>query len=96
MGDNPQSVTAADFDGDGHIDLAAANYDSVTVSVLRNLGDGTFATKVDYSVDSNPQSIAAADIDGDGHMDLVTANPNHGNVSVLWNLGNGTFAGNVV
>ena len=41
----PARSIAADLDGDGKLDLAAANYSSNTVSVLRGNGDGTFAAR---------------------------------------------------
>ncbi len=68
---------------------------SNTVSVLRNLGDGTFAAQVTYAVGSRPHSVTAADVDGDGAVDLVTANYSSNTVSVLRNLGDGTFAAQV-
>ncbi len=62
------------------------------MSVLLNLGKGTFAARVDYVAGANPNSVASADMNGDGRADLVTANWSGGNVSVLLNQGNGTFA----
>jgi hypothetical protein len=94
MGHGAVYLTAADIDGDGHIDIMSANEWSNTVSVLRNLGDGTFADQVAYPTECRPQSITAADVDGDGHVDLISANVGPfgtGNISVLRNLGNGTF-----
>src|SRR5205823_975286 len=41
-GDHPQAVVTADFNGDGKLDLAVANYYGSTVSVLLSNGDGTF------------------------------------------------------
>jgi hypothetical protein len=34
-GPNPEAVVTADFNGDGRLDLAVANYSSGTISVLR-------------------------------------------------------------
>ncbi|MFS8066702.1 MAG: FG-GAP repeat domain-containing protein, partial [Byssovorax sp.] len=42
-GVKPYSVAALDLNGDGEPDLAVANYDDNTVSVLLNKGGGTFA-----------------------------------------------------
>ncbi|HBO44242.1 MAG TPA: hypothetical protein DD670_09980, partial [Planctomycetaceae bacterium] len=95
VGSGPQCVTAADVDGDGWVDLVAANYGSNTVSVLRNQGDGTFAARVDFSVGGCPMSVTAADVDGDGRVDLVAANFNSHTISVLRNQGDGTFAARV-
>lgn len=101
VGTSPDSVTAADLDGDGDADLATANtfsdngYGDETgdISVLRNEGDGTLAEAVNYPVMDAPASVAAADLDGDGDTDLASANNFTSNVTVLINEGDGTFAG---
>ncbi|HRI34563.1 MAG TPA: VCBS repeat-containing protein, partial [Saprospiraceae bacterium] len=67
-GNRPESVAAADLNGDGKSDLAVANFGSGTLSVLLNNGDGSFAPKVDYPTGSVPQSVAAADLNGDGTL----------------------------
>ena len=54
-GDGPDSVAAADLNGDGKPDLAVANCDSDTVSVLLNNGNGTFAATVDYPTGDEPR-----------------------------------------
>ena len=41
-GEEPISVTAADFNGNGKVGLATANTADSTVSVLFGYGDGTF------------------------------------------------------
>jgi len=92
VGFNPRSVTFADFDGDGKPDLAVANHYSNNVSILKNNGNGTFASAVNYGVGLNPFSVTSADFDGDGKPDLAVANFSSYNVSILKNNGNGTFA----
>ena len=42
VGVEPQAVVAADFNNDGHLDLATANAGGNTVSVLLGNADGTF------------------------------------------------------
>ncbi|MEV4865391.1 FG-GAP repeat domain-containing protein [Streptomyces ossamyceticus] len=81
-----------DFDEDTNTDLAIANLEDGTASVLLGNGDGTFDAKVDYATDSAPLSIESADFDGDSAVDLVTANGT-GTVSVLPGNGDGTFGG---
>ncbi|MGB3092519.1 MAG: C25 family cysteine peptidase, partial [Candidatus Zixiibacteriota bacterium] len=44
-GDSPYSVFCADLDGDSDMDLAVANAGSDNVSILKNIGDGTFQIK---------------------------------------------------
>src|SRR2546427_8129441 len=42
VGRMPHAVAAGDFNGDGALDFATANFGSNTVSVLLGNGDGTF------------------------------------------------------
>jgi hypothetical protein len=73
------ALVAADLDGDGDLDLAAADKFSNAVS-LHFQDAGTFATAPDLTIGPNtvgvPGDIAAADLDGDGDLDLVTAGMN--------------------
>ena len=92
-GTDPRALVVADFNADGHPDLAVANYGSSTVGVLLNSGTGTFASAVTYSTGgSNPRSLAVGDLNGDGKPDLVAANYTSGTIGVLLNKGTGTFA----
>ncbi|MHC5848603.1 FG-GAP-like repeat-containing protein [Nostoc sp.] len=90
-GTNPNSVTAADIDGDGKKDLVVANSDDNNVSVLLNDGSGGFGTATNYTVGTNPNAVAVADFDGDGKLDFVVTNSSDNNVSVLLNDGSGGF-----
>jgi hypothetical protein len=71
-------IVTGDFNKDGHIDIAVANYASNTVSVLLNdgKGAGTFLPAVTYAVggSGNAQTIATADVNNDGFLDLVVTN----------------------
>lgn len=88
---NPQGVTLADFDGDGMLDMAAANFTSSNlVSVIRNTstpgGALSFASKIDYTAGSFPSAVAAADLNDDGKPELLVANLNASSISVFRNL----------
>ncbi|WP_460503821.1 FG-GAP-like repeat-containing protein, partial [Hymenobacter agri] len=85
-GFSPSSLSIGDVDGDGKPDLATANFDDNTVSVLRNTSTaGTlgFAARVDLPAGGGPSSVIIGDVDGDGKPDLATANANDNRVAVL-------------
>jgi hypothetical protein len=90
-GTRPLFVAAADFNGDGHQDLAVTNRDSNTVSILLGAGDGTFGAKTDFAMGIYPVGVVAADFNSDGHQDLAVANSISNTVSILLGAGDGTF-----
>jgi FG-GAP-like repeat/FG-GAP repeat len=97
----PQSVAIGDLNGDGKPDLATANSEANTVSVLANK-DRSFEA-VDYPTGSftYPTSVAIGDLNGDGKPDLATANSGTPlvaigqTVSVFLNRGDGSFQANL-
>jgi hypothetical protein len=98
LGYDPKSVTTADFNGDGRLDLAVTNRGvngKGSVMVLFGRGDGTFMKPVVYPLSAYPESVAAADLNGDGRPDLAVAEYQAG-VAVLLNRGGGKFSKPVV
>ncbi len=95
----PTGITVADFDGDGHLDVATSNFQNFqtggSVSVLRGDGTGHFAPHVTYPVEDRPFKLAAGDLNGDGRPDLTVAH-NWQQVSVLLNNGTGSFGAPLV
>jgi len=95
VGARSVGIVAAEFNGDGKLDLATANTDpsnaSGSVSVLLGNGDGTFQSQVSASVGMGPAALVGGDFNGDGKPDLITANANGQSVSVLLNNGDGSF-----
>ncbi len=82
---------AADFDGDGRLDLAISTEDNGTF-VWLNTGAGlAFGDPDHYDSDDQVQGIASADLNGDGHLDFVTAQVGGGNETWI-NAGDGTFS----
>ena len=94
-GAEPETVVVADFNSDGHPDIATVNYSPSSLASSLNRGNGTFAAHVDYNTGSGPYSLAAADVNHDGVPDVVTTNHVANTVSVLLGNGNGTFAAHV-
>ncbi|MBI1913789.1 MAG: VCBS repeat-containing protein, partial [Planctomycetes bacterium] len=90
-GDLPQALVTGDFNGDGQLDLAVANYLSQDVRVYFGHGDGTFANPVRYALGTAPVSLVAGDLNEDGILDLATADYLSNDVSVLLGRRDGTF-----
>jgi FG-GAP-like repeat/Bacterial Ig-like domain (group 3) len=86
-GSGSDSVAAADFNGDGIVDLAVANYTSDTISILLGNGNGTFQPPLNYT-SFVPLSVVAGDFNGDGKADLLIGGYSP---SVLLGNGDGTF-----
>jgi uncharacterized protein (TIGR03437 family) len=93
VGADPRWLAIADFNGDGHPDLATANVEDNTVTVLLGNGSGGFtaATGSPFAAGSVPASLAVADLNGDGHLDLAIANEMSSNITVLLGNGSGGF-----
>ena len=92
VGAHPGQIIAADFNRDGFVDLATANYNSNNISVLFGAGNGTFGTGALYSTGTNPAALAAGDFNNDGIPDLAVANQTTNNVSILLGQAGGVFA----
>jgi Domain of unknown function (DUF4347)/FG-GAP-like repeat len=91
VGTNPSAVTVGDFNGDGKLDLAAANYLNDSVSILLGNGTGGFGTATKFAAGDRPYDVTVGDFNGDGKLDLAATNISSSSVSVLLGNGNGSF-----
>lgn len=89
VGNFPEGIVAADFNGDTKMDIATSNNFDDNVSVLIGLGNGSFMPRVDFpvGVSTAPWGIAAADFNNNTTLDLVTTNMEAGTVSVILDPG---------
>ena len=85
----PSSVSVADFDRDGDVDLAALS--GVNVRVALRSADGSYDTTRTAFVGNNISDLVATDVDNDGDGDLVAANQDHSELVILRNNGAATF-----
>ena len=74
-------ISAADFDGDGYVDVFVPNAEGVPDQLYHNLGNGHFREiAAAAGVDSTEKSRCALwfDYDNDGDLDLLVANDRDG------------------
>jgi Flp pilus assembly secretin CpaC len=100
-GKGPVSVAIADFNKDGHPDLAVANQTDGTISILLGIGDGAFGTQTVISipavtttggtVNASPSAIATGDFNDDGNIDIAVTDMANDRVMILLGNGDGTF-----
>lgn len=86
-------VVVADFNGDGHADVASAEGGGY-FAVLVGRGDGTFSPATRHSAGGRIRSMVVVDLNGDGIQDLATAvtpDSQTSVVSVVRGHGDGTF-----
>jgi CSLREA domain-containing protein len=86
----PVTMATGDFTADAVLDLAVVNQQARNMTLLRNLGDGTYATHNTIAFSSTPTAIAAGDFDRDGDLDLAVTLLNN-TVAMLRNNGAGVF-----
>jgi hypothetical protein len=86
-------VATADFNGDGHADLAVGddNSGSVKLAILLGKGDGTFTRAPSPTVGLYVDSIAIGDFNHDGSPDLAVTSVDDNTVTILLGSGDGTF-----
>src|SRR6267378_3627752 len=86
------SVVAADFNDDGHLDVAIPNRDFNVVNILLGDGKGAFGSMLDVGTQVVPPTqVVAGDFNGDGKLDLGFAMQASGIVGVALGNGDGTF-----
>ena len=105
VGNNPVALVSADLNNDNLLDLAVANQNDNTISILLNQDNGNFtaATNSPFALpktETAPSAIASATFGNTFNTtsgvavlapDLVIANSTSNNVTILLGNGDGTF-----
>src|ERR1051325_5667863 len=89
QGAGPRDVIAADFNGDGLLDVVTADVFSGNVSILLGTGKGRFTRANAFQAGDGAIAIAAGSFTGGPKLDLVTANDTAKTVSLLYGDGQG-------
>jgi hypothetical protein len=80
----PTGAALADFNRDGHLDLAVTERTTDFLDIFLGDGIGGFGTKVQYPTGDSPTGIVAGDLNQDGWIDLAIANSASSSVTVYF------------
>ena len=86
------SFAVGDFNSDGNPDVAIATLFANGVSILRGLGDGTFAPGETIETAYSVYPVLSGDFNGDGRDDLALMDNSAAITYLYLNQGNGTLA----
>ncbi len=92
IGQYPNKITSADFDGDGDTDVAVSLFNENSIVVYLSNGDGSLTESDRVSIDGIiERGLVAGDIDGDGDVDIVVSRRQEPAIVIFANTGNGQF-----
>src|SRR6185369_841972 len=86
-----RGIVCADFDGDGHPDIATAAPFTDQIVFFFYQSNHVFSSPMPLLAWHGVRNLAVGDFDGDGYTDLIAAGPNNG-LRQYRGLGNGSFS----
>lgn len=81
-----------DLDGDGHLDLVAADPIEFAVGYFRGKGDGTLHERIDIPAGLFTEGIDFGDFNSDGRTDIVVGQSIEERLAILYGQADGTFS----
>ncbi|CAF1192554.1 unnamed protein product [Adineta ricciae] len=94
LGSYPWYAVTGDFNKDGQLDVASANYGRGDIGVAYGYGNGSFGNLQTYStgIGSNPTHVQISDFNSDSWLDIITTDENRNSVGIFYGYSDGTFA----
>ncbi|CAF4701818.1 unnamed protein product [Rotaria sp. Silwood1] len=94
-GSSPQFIKADDFNNDGILDIAAANYGTNNIVILFGFGDGSFllGTACRTGLGSSPYALAIGDFNNDSRLDIAVVNEKSNETNIFLGYGRELYAG---
>ncbi|CAF1065961.1 unnamed protein product [Rotaria sordida] len=91
---SPTVAIARDFDKDGKVDLAIANYGTSNVVILYGYENGAFRNSRIFTTGTNfhPEQMEVGDFNNDNQLDIIVIDSNSQYVGVFFSYNDGTFA----
>lgn len=88
----PGPLAAADFNGDGKLDLVVGSSANGVLAILPGNGDGTFGTATTIATGAGTAtSVIVTDFDGDGNLDVAVLEKSPAPFWIFGGKGDGTF-----
>lgn len=86
----PWGLVAVDFNRDGKLDLASAT-STGHLSLLLNLGSGTFGAASTFAGGTGGSALVAADLNRDGNQDVAMVDQFGSGLQIFFGTGTGSF-----